>query len=164
MNVNELQSQLIEIISLILVEPDDETEMVEALEIVNQLGPNHINDDVKSDDNHRKTVLDYVVFCDTQGNVRLNNKLLIELESVIRNIGGKTSQELEQRQDEEQTSSFFDIIIQPISLVALFIGGFISWLFWSHAGRTEVPTQQHCDPLVGSNDSDHNDQCDLHFF
>ncbi len=48
--------------------------------------------------------------------------------------------------------------------MVLFSCGLISWLLWSHIKKTEGNAEQSCDPLVGLNDSDYNDQNDLHLF
>ncbi|MDR1261457.1 MAG: ankyrin repeat domain-containing protein [Rickettsiales bacterium] len=69
---------------------------------------------------------------------------------------------------EEQTNAFFDsffsMLTKPVSLMVLFSCGLISWLLWSHIKKTEGNAEQSCDPLVGLNDSDYNDQNDLHLF
>ncbi|MGL9732415.1 MAG: ankyrin repeat domain-containing protein, partial [Wolbachia sp.] len=71
-------------------------------------------------------------------------------------------------QTEEQTSTFFDsffsMLTEPILLVVLFFGGLISWLFWSSTEKTAGHVEQSYDPFVGLNDSDYNDQNDLHLF
>lgn len=58
----------------------------------------HINDEVEYN-SQKITVLDCTIFCDTQGYnsnnpIRINNPALLELERVIRDAGGQTSQEL----------------------------------------------------------------------
>ncbi|MGL9759530.1 MAG: hypothetical protein ACR5LA_12705 [Wolbachia sp.] len=103
MNIRKLQEELVEKISLILIE-NDEANVERALEIINQLGEDHINDTTIMDRN--LTVLDCVIICDSRGNnprisprPRLNNRELKKLEDAIRNIGGRTAEELGLVQD-----------------------------------------------------------------
>ncbi|WCR57557.1 hypothetical protein [Wolbachia endosymbiont of Ctenocephalides felis wCfeJ] len=96
------KKELVEKISLILVEADSEGIGKEALEIINKL-KKHINDNIIIDSHNSKklTALDCVIIADSQGNQsklserpRIENKILKELESAIRDAGGKTSEEL----------------------------------------------------------------------
>ncbi|WP_375604172.1 hypothetical protein NOX90_00660 [Wolbachia endosymbiont of Anurida maritima] len=94
MNKKELQDRLIEIMTLICT--DDEKE--EELGIINQL-KEHINDDIEYG-GRIGTALDLIIFCDTKGygsgnSMRLNNRVLLELEQAIRGVGGKTALEKE---------------------------------------------------------------------
>lgn len=105
MSIQELQQKLLTIISNIIIESDDssiETMQKEALEVINGL-KDHINDEVEYN-SQKMTVLDYTIFFDTQGYnsnnpTRVNNPALLELERVIRDAGGKTSQELGRNAD-----------------------------------------------------------------
>ncbi len=95
MDLKNLQLELLEIIFLILApaSAEEERDMKErALEIIGIL-KDHINDDIEMN-NLRMTILDCIVLCDSQGNVRLNNRSLLDLEDAVKSIGGKTSQEL----------------------------------------------------------------------
>ncbi|BDG75563.1 hypothetical protein wHmcTK_01800 [Wolbachia pipientis] len=95
MDLKNLQLELLRIIFLILApaSAEEERDMKErALEIISIL-KDHINDDIEMN-NLRMTILDYIVFCDSQDNVRLNNRSLLDLEDAVKSIGGKTSQEL----------------------------------------------------------------------
>ncbi|WP_254229694.1 hypothetical protein [Wolbachia pipientis] len=70
---------MLRIIFLILApaSAEEERDMKErALEIISIL-KDHINDDIEMN-NLRMTILDYIVFCDSQDNVRLNNRSLLE--------------------------------------------------------------------------------------
>ncbi|OAB80960.1 hypothetical protein WSTR_05000 [Wolbachia endosymbiont of Laodelphax striatellus] len=93
--LKKLQQELLGIIFLILA-PDsaeEEKDMKDqALEIIGIL-KDHINDDIEMN-NLRMTILDWIIFCDSQDNVRLNNRSLLDLEDAVKSIGGKTSQEL----------------------------------------------------------------------
>ncbi|MGY5878471.1 hypothetical protein [Wolbachia endosymbiont of Nasonia giraulti] len=72
---------------------EEERDMKErALEIIGIL-KDHINDDIEMN-NLRMTILDCIILCDSQDNVRLNNRSLLDLEDAVKSIGGKTSQEL----------------------------------------------------------------------
>lgn len=99
MNIKELQEELVEKISLIPTE-DDRSSLERALEIINQLGKDHINDVITIYD-AGYTALDYISIFDSQGNnptlsrrPRINNMMLVELENAIRNVEGRTSEEL----------------------------------------------------------------------
>ncbi|MFL3876344.1 hypothetical protein [Wolbachia endosymbiont of Trichogramma kaykai] len=83
------------IIFLILapINAEEEKDMKErALKIIDEL-KDHINDDIEMSD-LRMTILDYIILCDSEDNVRLNNRSLLDLEDAVKSIGGKTSQEL----------------------------------------------------------------------
>lgn len=102
MDIEKLQGELVEKILLIPVEDDSEAIGREALEIINEL-KDHINDDIVVGNNGDKrfTALDCVIIVDSQGDSlrvserpRINNRILKELENAIRDVGGKTSEEL----------------------------------------------------------------------
>ncbi|WP_341812463.1 hypothetical protein [Wolbachia endosymbiont (group A) of Conops quadrifasciatus] len=89
MTIRELQKELLEEISSLVIEDNDnsiETRQKRALEIIKKL-EGHINDDIEINGNLRITVLDCIVRCDSQNNIRLNNKSLVNLENAIKNIG-----------------------------------------------------------------------------
>ncbi|MGL9758467.1 MAG: hypothetical protein ACR5LA_06560 [Wolbachia sp.] len=93
--LKKLQQELLGIIFLILApaSAEEERDMKErALEIIGIL-KDHINDDIEMN-NLRMTILDCIILCDSQDNVRLNNRSLLDLEDTVKSIGGKTSQEL----------------------------------------------------------------------
>ncbi|WP_147269132.1 ankyrin repeat domain-containing protein [Wolbachia endosymbiont of Cylisticus convexus] len=98
MGIKELQEELVEKISLIAIE-DIRSNLERALEIVNELGRDYINNIITT--NYKSlTALDYVIIADSQGSntrlserSRLNNAMLKELETAIRDIGGRTSEE-----------------------------------------------------------------------
>ncbi len=95
MDLKNLQQELLGIIFLILapINAEEEGDMKErALEIIGIL-KDHINDDIEMN-NLRMTILDCIILCDSQDNVRLNNRSLLDLEDAVKSIGGKTSQEL----------------------------------------------------------------------
>uniref|UniRef100_A0AAU7YKW3 Uncharacterized protein n=1 Tax=Wolbachia endosymbiont of Oeneis ivallda TaxID=3171168 RepID=A0AAU7YKW3_9RICK len=95
MDLKNLQQELLGIIFLILApaSAEEERDMKErALEIIGIL-KDHINDDIEMN-NLRMTILDCIILCDSQDNVRLNNRSLLDLEDAVKSIGGKTSQEL----------------------------------------------------------------------
>ncbi len=99
MDIKKLQEELVEKILLIPTEDDSEASGKEALEIINEL-KDHINEIIVIN-NQQFTALDCVIIADSQGNdpriserVRINNRTLKELENAIRNVGGKTSEEL----------------------------------------------------------------------
>ncbi len=101
MSIKELQQKLLAIVSSIVIENNDEaikTNRERALKVINELR-DHINDDIGIDDNLRITILDCIVRFDSQGSKRLNNKSLLDLENVVKSIGGKTSKELGQEQN-----------------------------------------------------------------
>ncbi|WP_353280161.1 hypothetical protein [Wolbachia endosymbiont (group B) of Silvanus unidentatus] len=98
MNIKELQEELVGKVALIPTE-NDRASVKRALEIVNEV-KDHINDIIVFGD-QRLTALDYVIIADSQGSnpkiserPRIGNRALKELEDAIRNIGGKTSEEL----------------------------------------------------------------------
>jgi len=95
MDLKNLQQEFLGIIFLILAPTnvEEEKDMKErALKIIDEL-KDHINDDIEMN-NLRMTILDWIIFCDSQDNVRLNNRSLLDLEDAVKSIGGKTSQEL----------------------------------------------------------------------
>ncbi|MDG7057202.1 MAG: hypothetical protein LKM43_03580 [Wolbachia endosymbiont of Penenirmus auritus] len=113
MSLEKLQHKLIEKIYNITIESNDDivkNEKERALEIINKL-KDHINDDIEINDNLKMTVLDCIIRCDSQGNARLNNRSLIDLEKAVKKIGGKTSQELGREQNVEELQ---DIDIERI--------------------------------------------------
>lgn len=91
--LKKLQQELLGIIFLILA-PDsaeEEKDMKDqALEIIGIL-KDHINDDIEMN-NLRMTILDRIIFCDSQDNVRLNNRSLLDLEDTVKSIGGLLQQ------------------------------------------------------------------------
>ncbi|MFT4327024.1 MAG: hypothetical protein AB3P07_00005 [Wolbachia pipientis] len=93
--LKNLQQELLGIIFLIPV-PDsaeEEKDMKDrALKIIDEL-KDHINDDIEMN-NLKMSILDLIIFCDSQDNVRLNNRSLLDLEDAVKSIGGKISQEL----------------------------------------------------------------------
>uniref|UniRef100_A0AAU7YLI9 Uncharacterized protein n=1 Tax=Wolbachia endosymbiont of Oeneis ivallda TaxID=3171168 RepID=A0AAU7YLI9_9RICK len=98
MNIKELQEELVGKIALIPTE-NDKVSVERALEIVDEV-KDHINDTIVFGD-QRLTALDYVIIADSQGSnpkiserPRIGNRALKELEDAIRNIGGRTSEEL----------------------------------------------------------------------
>ncbi|CCE77335.1 hypothetical protein [Wolbachia pipientis] len=95
MDLKNLQQELLGIIFLILApaSAEEERDMKErALEIIGIL-KDHINDDIEMN-NLRMTILDCIILCDSQDNIRLNNRSLLDLEDAVKSIGGKTPQEL----------------------------------------------------------------------
>ncbi|MFT4327917.1 MAG: hypothetical protein AB3P07_04905 [Wolbachia pipientis] len=98
MNVNErkdLQQELLGIVFNILVESEDsaiEAMETRAVEIIKKL-KEHINDDIEHGvgfDSQKMTILDWVVTCDSQNHVRLNNKSLLKFEKKIKDVGGRS--------------------------------------------------------------------------
>ncbi|WP_264336669.1 MULTISPECIES: hypothetical protein [unclassified Wolbachia] len=95
--LKNLQQELLGIIFLILApaSAEEERDMKErALKIIDEL-KDHINDCIEIS-NRRMTILDYIILCDSQDNVRLNNRSLLDLEDAVKSIGGQTLQNLEQ--------------------------------------------------------------------
>ncbi|MFP3031861.1 MAG: hypothetical protein ACEY3M_12290 [Wolbachia sp.] len=95
--VTELQRKLVEEMGSISLGSSN----TRALEIVNQLGKDHINDTIVTLDGRQFTALDCAIMFDSQGNnprinerPRINNSAFRELESAIRSAGGRTSEEL----------------------------------------------------------------------
>lgn len=91
MSLKELQEELIDIISTIIIESDDKkvnTEQKRASEIISKL-KDHINDKIEKN-NMRMTILDWIIFCDSQDGKRLNNRSLLELEKTVKSIGEKS--------------------------------------------------------------------------
>lgn len=89
--LKKLQQELLGIIFLILApaSAEEERDMKErALEIMGIL-KDHINDDIEMN-NLRMTILDCIILCDSQDNVRLNNRSLLDLEDAVKSIGGQT--------------------------------------------------------------------------
>lgn len=95
--LKDLQQELLGMVFLIVAPASEEERCMKnrELKIIREL-KDHINDDIEMN-NLRMTILDYIVFCDSQDNVRLNNKSLLDLEDAVKSIGGKTSQELGRR-------------------------------------------------------------------
>ncbi|WP_143689843.1 hypothetical protein [Wolbachia endosymbiont of Nilaparvata lugens] len=98
MNVNErkdLQQELLGIVFNILVESEDsaiEAMETRAVEIIKKL-KEHINDDIEHGvgfDSQKMTILDWIVACDSQNHVRLNNKSLLKFEKTIKDVGGRS--------------------------------------------------------------------------
>ncbi|MFT4314231.1 MAG: hypothetical protein AB3P11_03945 [Wolbachia pipientis] len=95
--LKKLQQELLGIIFLILAPASakEEKDMKDrALKIIDEL-KDHINDCIEMN-NLRITILDCIVLCDSQDNVRLNNRSLLDLEDAVKSIGGQTLQNLEQ--------------------------------------------------------------------
>lgn len=75
--LKKLQQELLGIIFLILApaSAEEEKDMKDrALKIIDEL-KDHINDCIEIS-NQRKTILDCIILCDSQDNVRLNNRSL----------------------------------------------------------------------------------------
>nr|WP_245970181.1 hypothetical protein [Wolbachia endosymbiont of Bemisia tabaci] len=98
MNIKErkdLQQELLGIVFNILVESEDstiETMELRAVEIIKKL-KEHINDDIEHGtgfDSQKMPILDWIVTCDSQNHVRLNNKSLLKFEKTIKDIGGRS--------------------------------------------------------------------------
>ncbi|QBB83704.1 hypothetical protein DEJ70_02515 [Wolbachia pipientis wAlbB] len=98
MNVNErkdLQQELLGIVFNILVESEDstiETMVLRAVEIIKKI-KEHINDDIEHGtgfDSQKMPILDWIVACDSQNHVRLNNKSLLKFEKKIKDVGGRS--------------------------------------------------------------------------
>ncbi|CAQ54902.1 putative membrane protein [Wolbachia endosymbiont of Culex quinquefasciatus JHB] len=93
MNIKErkdFQQELLGIVFNILVENEDstiETMETRAVEIIKKL-KEHINDDIEYG-GQKKPILDWVIVCDSQNNVRLNNKSLLKFEKAIKDIRGR---------------------------------------------------------------------------
>lgn len=104
MDIQKLQEGLVEKILLIPTEYDDRSNLERALEIINKLGIDHIND-IITIGYGRFAALDYVIIADSQGSTRsrINNVMLVELENVIRNVEGRTPEELGLVQTEAST-------------------------------------------------------------
>ncbi|QJT95059.1 hypothetical protein HGO53_00400 [Wolbachia endosymbiont of Diaphorina citri] len=95
--MKKLQLELLGIIFLILApaSAEEEKDMKDrALKIIDEL-KDHINDCIEIS-NRRMTILDCIISCDSQDNVRLNNRSLLDLEDAVKSIGGQTLQNLEQ--------------------------------------------------------------------
>ncbi|WP_395461250.1 hypothetical protein [Wolbachia endosymbiont (group B) of Ablattaria laevigata] len=93
MNIKErkdLQQELLGIVFNILIESEDsaiEAMETRAVEIIKKL-KEHINDYIEYG-GQKKPILDWVIVCDSQNNVRLNNKSLLKFEKAIKDIGGR---------------------------------------------------------------------------
>lgn len=93
MNIKErkdLQQELLGIVFNILIESEDsaiEAMETRAVEIIKKL-KEYINDDIEYG-GQKKPILDWVIVCDSQNNVRLNNKSLLKFEKAIKDIGGR---------------------------------------------------------------------------
>lgn len=88
MNIKEgkdLQQELLGIVFNILIESEDsaiEAMETRAVEIIKKL-KEHINDYIEYG-GQKKPILDWVIVCDSQNNVRLNNKSLLNLRRQLR--------------------------------------------------------------------------------
>ncbi|UXX40265.1 MULTISPECIES: hypothetical protein [unclassified Wolbachia] len=95
MNIKEgkdLQQELLGIVFNILIESEDsaiEAMETRAVEIIKKL-KEHINDYIEYG-GQKKPILDWVIVCDSQNNVRLNNKSLLKFEKAIKDIGGRAT-------------------------------------------------------------------------
>lgn len=98
MNIKErkdLQQELLGIVFNILVESEDstiETMELRAVEIIKKI-KEHINDDIEHGtgfDSQKMPILDWIVACDSQNHVRLNNKSLLKFEKTIKDVGGRS--------------------------------------------------------------------------
>ncbi|WP_264330625.1 hypothetical protein [Wolbachia endosymbiont (group B) of Erebia ligea] len=98
MNIKErkdLQQELLGIVFNILVESEDstiETMELRAVEIIKKI-KEHINDDIEHGtgfDSQKMPILDWIVACDSQNHVRLNNKSLLKFEKKIKDVGGRS--------------------------------------------------------------------------
>ncbi|WP_341815260.1 hypothetical protein [Wolbachia endosymbiont (group B) of Aricia artaxerxes] len=93
MNIKEgkdLQQELLGIVFNILIESEDsaiEAMETRAVEIIKKL-KEHINDYIEYG-GQKKPILDWVIVCDSQNNVRLNNKSLLKFEKAIKDIVGR---------------------------------------------------------------------------
>ncbi|WP_264686793.1 hypothetical protein [Wolbachia endosymbiont (group B) of Rhopobota naevana] len=86
----DLQQELLGIVFNILIESEDsaiEAMETRAVEIIKKL-KEHINDYIEYG-GQKKPILDWVIVCDSQNNVRLNNKSLLKFEKAIKDIGGR---------------------------------------------------------------------------
>ncbi|HCE59311.1 MAG TPA: hypothetical protein DEQ74_00525 [Wolbachia sp.] len=107
--LKKLQEELVAKFFLLLVEIEDSDEdRKRALEIINQLKGN-INALISFNSKHG-TVLDFLIMADTQGfntnnPKRINNKTLEDLEKAIKEMGGKTLEELDPIQIVEELNS-----------------------------------------------------------
>nr|WP_010403298.1 hypothetical protein [Wolbachia endosymbiont of Nasonia vitripennis] len=97
MNIKErkdLQQELLGIVFNILIESEDsaiEAMETRAVEIIKKI-KEHINDDIEHGtgfDSQKMPILDWIVACDSQDHVRLNNKSLLKFEKAIKDIGGR---------------------------------------------------------------------------
>ncbi|WP_339047651.1 hypothetical protein [Candidatus Mesenet endosymbiont of Phosphuga atrata] len=113
MNIKELQQELIGIISCIPASSEDSNDKDRALEIIQALGRDHIND-IISYGSKKGTILDFIIEFDSRPDpesnriiamgdntftwnshrTRLNNKTLVELEKSVKSFGGKKSEDL----------------------------------------------------------------------
>ncbi|RDD34050.1 hypothetical protein Wcon_01913 [Wolbachia endosymbiont of Cylisticus convexus] len=113
-NVERLQRELLEEMGSISLGSSN----TRALEIVNQLGEDHINDTIMTLDGRQFTALDCAIMFDSQGNnSRINNSAFRELEGAIRSAKGRTSEELGRVQNisVDLPSTFLtDVTVQPI--------------------------------------------------
>ncbi len=63
-----------------------------AVEIIKKI-KEHINDDIEHGtgfDSQKMPILDWIVACDSQDHVRLNNKSLLKFEKTIKDVGGRS--------------------------------------------------------------------------
>ncbi|WP_264376074.1 hypothetical protein [Wolbachia endosymbiont (group B) of Sphaerophoria taeniata] len=116
MNIKErkdFQQELLGIVFNILVENEDstiETMETRAVEIIKKL-KEHINDDIEYG-GQKKPILDWVIVCDSQNNVRLNNKSLLKFEKAIKDIGGRAPlNEMESRPAELPHQSLAELYV-----------------------------------------------------
>lgn len=121
--LKDLQQELLGMVFLIVAPASEEEERCmknRALKIIREL-KDHINDDIEMN-NLRMTILDCIVFCDSQDNVRLNNKSLLDLEDAVKSIGGKTSQELGRRRPmtQQEIDNIFEELIPILQVSMMF--------------------------------------------
>jgi len=98
MNIKErkdLQQELLGIVFNILIESEDsaiEAMETRAVEIIKKI-KEHINDDIEHGtefDSQKMPILDWIVACDSQDHIRLNNKSLLKFEKTIKDVGGRS--------------------------------------------------------------------------
>lgn len=120
--LKDLQQELLGMVFLIVAPASEEERCMKnrALKIIREL-KDHINDDIEMN-NLRMTILDRIVFCDSQDNVRLNNKSLLDLEDDVKSIGGKTSQELGRRRPmtQQEIDNIFEELIPILQASMMF--------------------------------------------
>ncbi|XGA07900.1 MAG: hypothetical protein U0X86_001409 [Wolbachia endosymbiont of Xenopsylla cheopis] len=137
--VEKLQEELTGIISCIPASSEDSHDKDRALEIIQDLGRDHIND-IISYGSKKGTILDLIIESDsqpghtvtlvdnilTQSNhrIRLNNKILVELEKSVKSFGGKKSEDLKGPLDRiiSKAKRGANIGIFAISVVFIVIG------------------------------------------
>lgn len=117
----DLQQELLGIVFNILIESEDsaiEAMETRAVEIIKKI-KEHINDYIEHGtgfDSQKMPILDWIVACDSQDHVRLNNKSLLKFEKAIKDVGGRSQGRAPQPINENEIESIVRLLLEQEQL------------------------------------------------